>query len=280
MPTGVFPWWLVLIEGIAAIIIGVLLLLAPQATLELVLQLFALYWVVDGVVRLASAFTDPVDRGLKITMGTAGVLAGIAVIRHPALLAVLLTYMVVGLLGFAGVAIGVLSLIQASRGGGWGAAIGGVLSFLFGLLILVNPFLSGTDWAYLYAGASLIGGQVGIGDASTARAVFEVIFWSPLALSAALVPAMVARGKGAVVNVTSTIQAVPLPLLAYYGSSKAALTQATRSLRLESAETPIRVVEVVLAATDTTFRDIDELPGRRRPPGRCLRCRRSRVQPQ
>jgi uncharacterized membrane protein HdeD (DUF308 family) len=161
-PTGVFPWWLVLIEGIAAVIIGVLLFLAPQATLELVLQLFALYWVVDGILRLASAFTDPVDRGLKITMGTAGVLAGIAVIRHPLLLAVLMTYMVVGLLGFAGVAIGVLSLIQAFRGGGWGAAVGGVLSLLFGLLILVNPFLSGIDWAYLYAGASLIGGLLAI----------------------------------------------------------------------------------------------------------------------
>src|SRR5687767_10436090 len=120
-PIGVFPWWLVLIEGIAAVIIGVLLLLAPQATLELVLQLFGLFWLVDGVFRLASVFTDPVDRGLKIAMGAAGVLAGIAVIRHPLWLAAAMTVMLVGLLGFAGVAIGVLSLIQAFRGGGWGA---------------------------------------------------------------------------------------------------------------------------------------------------------------
>jgi uncharacterized membrane protein HdeD (DUF308 family) len=169
-PTGLFPWWLVLIEGIAAVIIGVLLLLAPQATLELVLQLFALYWVVDGVLRLASAFTDPVDRGLKIAMGSLGVLAGIAVIRHPLWLAVALTFMLVALIGFAGVAIGVLSFIQASRGGGWGAAIVGVLSLLFGLIVLVHPFLSGDAWGYFYAGASLIGGLVAIVMAFRMRA--------------------------------------------------------------------------------------------------------------
>lgn len=116
------------------------------------------------------------------------------------------------------------------------------------------------------AGASLIGAQTGIGDAATARAVYEVNFWSPLALTTALVPTMMARGKGTIVNVTSTMQAVPLPMLGYYGSSKSALAQATRALRLELAETPIRVVEVVPGATETAFRDIDELPWKTTPP--------------
>jgi uncharacterized membrane protein HdeD (DUF308 family) len=157
-PIGLFPWWLVLIEGVAAIIIGVLLLLAPQATLDLVFQLFGLFWLVDGVLRLASAFTDPTDRGLKIGVGAAGVLAGIVVIRHPAWLAAALTMMLVGLLGCAGITIGLLSLLQAFRGGGWGAAIVGGLSLLFGLLLMFNPLLTGVTWVYLYAGASLIGG--------------------------------------------------------------------------------------------------------------------------
>ncbi|HEU4365977.1 MAG TPA: DUF308 domain-containing protein, partial [Candidatus Krumholzibacteria bacterium] len=63
-----------------------------------------------------------------------------------------------GLLGCAGIAIGVLSLLQAFRGGGWGAAVVGGLSLLFGLLIMFNPLLTGVAWVYLYAGASLIGG--------------------------------------------------------------------------------------------------------------------------
>jgi uncharacterized membrane protein HdeD (DUF308 family) len=161
-PAGLFPWWLVLIEGVAAVIIGVLLFMAPEATLELALQLFGLYWLVDGVLRLSRAFTDPIDRGLKITIGVAGVLAGIAVIRHPAWLAVTVTMTLVGLLGFAGITIGALSLLQAFRGGGWGAAIVGVLSILFGLLVLFNSALSTVSWLYVYAGASLIGGLIAI----------------------------------------------------------------------------------------------------------------------
>jgi short-subunit dehydrogenase len=116
------------------------------------------------------------------------------------------------------------------------------------------------------AGASLTGAQCRIGDAHIARTVYEVNLWSPLALGAALVPTMLAVGKGTIVNVTSTIQSVPLPLLGYYGSSKSALAQATRSLSLELAETPIRVMEGVPGATDTALRDVDELPWKTAPP--------------
>jgi short-subunit dehydrogenase len=116
------------------------------------------------------------------------------------------------------------------------------------------------------AGGSLTGPQSLIADSDRARRVFEINLWSPLALTAAVLPAMQAAGAGTIVNVTSTMQAVPLPLVGYYGASKAALAQATRSLRLELAETGIRVLEVVPGSTDTALRDIDELPWKAGPP--------------
>jgi uncharacterized protein len=116
------------------------------------------------------------------------------------------------------------------------------------------------------AGANVTGPQSRIGDSAQARRMFEVNVWSPLALTATLLPSMIAAGSGVIVNVTSTVQAVPLPLLGYYAASKAALAQATRSLRLELAETPIRVLEVVPGSTDTALRDIDELPWKSAPP--------------
>jgi uncharacterized protein len=116
------------------------------------------------------------------------------------------------------------------------------------------------------AGASIAGPQALISDSEAARTLFEVNLWSPLALTAALLPAMHEAGGGTVVNVTSTVQAVPLPLLGYYAASKAALAQATRSLRLELARTAIRVVEVVPGSTDTPLRDIGELPWKSKPP--------------
>ena len=66
------------------------------------------------------------------------------------------------------------------------------------------------------AGTNLTGAQGVIADSDRARAVFELNVWSPLALTAALLPHMRAAGSGTIVNVTSTVQSVPLPLLGYY----------------------------------------------------------------
>lgn len=126
--------------------------------------------------------------------------------------------------------------------------------------------LDGVDIAINNAGANLTGAQSLLADSAAARAVFEVNVWAPLALTAAVLPAMRSADSGVIVNVTSTVQAVPLPLLGYYSASKAALAQATRSLRLELAGTGIRVLEVVPGATDTALRDIDELPWKSTPP--------------
>lgn len=122
------------------------------------------------------------------------------------------------------------------------------------------------DVAINNAGGSLIGAQAHLGADEAARALYEVNLWAPLALTAALVPAMLDRGSGTIVNVTSTMQSVPIPLLGYYGSSKSALAQATRALRLELADSPVRVLEVVPGATDTALRDIDHLPWKAAPP--------------
>ncbi|MDF3341020.1 SDR family NAD(P)-dependent oxidoreductase [Mycolicibacterium septicum] len=126
--------------------------------------------------------------------------------------------------------------------------------------------LDGVDIVVNNAGANLTGPQSLLADSAAARAVFEVNVWSPLALTAAVLPAMQAADAGVIVNVTSTVQAVPLPLLGYYSASKAALAQATRSLRLELAGTGVRVLEVIPGATDTALRDIDELPWKSAPP--------------
>jgi NAD(P)-dependent dehydrogenase (short-subunit alcohol dehydrogenase family) len=71
--------------------------------------------------------------------------------------------------------------------------------------------LGGVDILINNAGVSLLDAQAVRGDSAAARASFETNFWSPLALTTALLPAMRRAGRGTIVNVTSTIQAVPLP---------------------------------------------------------------------
>lgn len=114
------------------------------------------------------------------------------------------------------------------------------------------------------AGTGLVAAQCAMGDDDQARALFETNLWSPLALTRHLFPTLRSSG-GLVVNVTSTLRAVPIPLLGYYGASKAALAHLTVTLRHELQGTGVSVLEIVPGATDTAARDIDLLPWRAGP---------------
>lgn len=117
--------------------------------------------------------------------------------------------------------------------------------------------LGGIDILVNNAGTSVIGAQHVVGDGVEARTLFETNYWSPLALVKALVPGMRAQGQGVVVNVSSTLQAVPLGLLGYYCSSKTALARATQVMRTELKGSAVAVMEVVPGGTDTPSRGND-----------------------
>ena len=136
-PGGV-PWWLVLIEGIALIILGLLLLVSPGMTTLILVQFVGIYWLVAGIFKIISIFMDSSGWGWKLAGGILGILAGLIVIQHPLWSPFIIGSALVIILGIQGLIIGVVGLIQAFKGGGWGAAVLGVISILFGLLFLFN----------------------------------------------------------------------------------------------------------------------------------------------
>lgn len=135
------------------------------------------------------------------------------------------------------------------------------------MAVAAQQQLGGIDVLVNNAGVSIIGAQHIVGAGDPARQLFETNYWSPLALIAALTPGMRERGRGCVVNVTSTLQAVPLPLLGYYSASKTAFARSTQVLRHELKDSGVRVMEVVPGGTDTPTRHQDQLlPLRRKLP--------------
>jgi len=101
------------------------------------------------------------------------------------------------------------------------------------------------------AGSSIQGLSWMVGDRDEARSVFETNVWSPLALTAAIAPQMVARGEGVIVNTGSMVQVSPFPHLGHYAASRAALASITQTMHLELGPRGVRVVEVALGAIDT-----------------------------
>ena len=73
METKARPWWLLLMEGIAAIIIGGVLLWSPAKTQvetwQLLVVLLGLYWVIAGIFDLVHMFIDHSGWGWKLFMG-------------------------------------------------------------------------------------------------------------------------------------------------------------------------------------------------------------------
>jgi uncharacterized membrane protein HdeD (DUF308 family) len=112
----IIPWWVVLIEGIAAIILGFLLLINPGSTTVLIIQFLGIYWFIDGIMSIVRIFIDKTAWGWKLFSGIIGILAGMAIIQYPLWATILVPTTMVWLFGFFGI-IGVLGRSRPSRSG-------------------------------------------------------------------------------------------------------------------------------------------------------------------
>ncbi|HEY9520443.1 MAG TPA: DUF308 domain-containing protein [Methyloceanibacter sp.] len=133
-------WWVFLLEGIAAILIGLLLLTDPAGTVVAITIFLGFYWLFVGVLELVRAFVDrSVPWIWSLLIGILGIVAGVLVLNHPLFAAVLLPATLVLYLGVLGIIIGIFGIIGGFAGGGIGSFIFGILNLLIGILLLSSP---------------------------------------------------------------------------------------------------------------------------------------------
>jgi short-subunit dehydrogenase len=77
-----------------------------------------------------------------------------------------------------------------------------------------------------------------------ARAQLEVMVLGPLDLSRRVLPHMVHCGEGRIINVTSAASHASIPFSGWYAASKSALRQLTDALRLELADSGVKVIDI------------------------------------
>ncbi|MEU7907101.1 SDR family oxidoreductase [Actinoplanes sp. NPDC049118] len=88
-------------------------------------------------------------------------------------------------------------------------------------------------------------------------------------LTRRFLPGMVARGRGAIVNVASTAAFQPLPHMAVYGATKAFVLSFSEALYAEARPAGVKVLAICPGATETPFFDVageDAAVGRKRTP--------------
>ncbi len=142
-PMGTFfPWWLLLIQGIIALILGSFLLTYPIKTLYVIIWFLGFYWFFSGMVTLFSAFVDSSNRGIKILLGFLGIILGLLILAYPLYSTFIVPFVFTIMVGVIALIYGFIALYGAFTGQGWGVGILGVLSIIFGLIILANPIAS------------------------------------------------------------------------------------------------------------------------------------------
>jgi uncharacterized membrane protein HdeD (DUF308 family) len=126
----------VLLEGIALVIIGVLLFTDTEQTLFTLVLFLGIWWFISGIFDLVTLFVDRTDWGWKLFSGVLGILAGLLIIRHPIWAGFLVPASLVWVLGLFGIIIGIVALIRAFQGAGWAVGILGVISLILGIILL------------------------------------------------------------------------------------------------------------------------------------------------
>ena len=94
-------------------------------------------------------------------------------------------------------------------------------------------------------------GTVAATEPARMRALIDLNAAAVAELTSLLLPGMLARGHGAIVNIASTAAYTPTPYNAAYGASKAFVLSFTRAVWEETKGTGVRVVAVSPGATET-----------------------------
>ncbi len=158
------PWWLTLIGGILAIVVGALLLwgnlITQVKTYFLLVEVLGIRWLVDGIFDIVHMFTDHTQWGWKLFIGLVSIIAGGYIIMHPVIAGVELPQILVLVLGIWGVIKGAIMMVMGFKGGGGAWIILGIFAIFFGLVLIVAYTVPGVGLmaVWLAALVAFIGG--------------------------------------------------------------------------------------------------------------------------
>ena len=165
-------WWLVLIEGIAAIVFGFLALFHTVSTVKALIVLFGIYAIVDGLLALAGGtLQGQAGRGWLIFQGIMGIVIGVVALRFPRA-SVLALLLVIAVWALAVGLVQIFGSFQARSLGasGWGWILAsGIVNVLFGFVLMLNPVTGVAAVLWIVGIYAIVFGVMLIAGALSAR---------------------------------------------------------------------------------------------------------------
>ena len=151
-------WWVLALRGAAAILFGILTFAVPVISLFVLVVMFGVYALMDGVLYLVLAARGARRHerwGWLVVGGIAGIGVGVVTLLWPGVSA----WALLMLIGGWAIVTGAASIAAAIRlrkqiTGEWLMVLSGVLSIIFGALVVLFPgpgALAVTMWIGAYA---------------------------------------------------------------------------------------------------------------------------------
>jgi uncharacterized membrane protein HdeD (DUF308 family) len=170
-------WWVLLVRGLLAILFGVLALTRPGATLFALIVMFGAFTLVNGLLAIIAALlgrTEGIPWWALLVEGVFSVGVGIATLTWPGLTGMILLYMI----AFWSIATGIFEIIAAIRlrqviTGELLLGFGGVLSILFGFLLLAYPANGALAVAWLIGIYAILFGGMLVALSSRLRGLWK-----------------------------------------------------------------------------------------------------------
>lgn len=143
-------WWVWLVWGLAAVLLGVLLLVRPVATALDLTTFIGVWWLIGGIIDVVTALLRRQGPwGWFLITGVIGMLAGGFLIGRPVAAVVIGTQWLYYLLAFTFVFVGLIRIFagyRSANGAGyhwtWGSLVVGVLLTVIGIMLLLDPGIS------------------------------------------------------------------------------------------------------------------------------------------
>lgn len=154
-------WWLEVLRGVAAIILGILAFVWPGIVLLTLVLFWGAFALVDGVLAIVAAVKggNPMPRWWLAIVGIAGIAAGALTFLMPGLTAlVLVTFIAVW-----AIILGVMEIYGAIKlrkeiDGEWFLILNGALSVVFGILLLWRPGIGAVALVWIIGAYAIIFG--------------------------------------------------------------------------------------------------------------------------
>lgn len=163
-------WWILLVQGIASIILGILLFVNPVSTLIAIAWVLGIFWLVGGVVDIVGAFTGK-DRNRhwiwELLAGALSIVAGLILLYNPIFGAVAIPFTLALFVGIGAVLGGIFKIVHAVRmrkeinGEIW-MIIWGIIMVILGGWILLNMGAATLAYVFVMAIMLVVGGVFAI----------------------------------------------------------------------------------------------------------------------